>query len=184
MSRLRVTEDKEWTESAEVLLKQFKEREEVITNLVKVIANSTPVLGAYVTVQRTLGLCSLESKDYQRIGLAVAEACKSEYCLATHTAYARVLGMTADEIRDSRNASSINPKIDTALKFCQSVIDRKGHVTNREIEELRRAEISDKQIVEIIALASLSLFSCMLANVAQVPRGFREAEPNPGNSHK
>ncbi len=179
MSRLRVTENKDLTESALILLKQFKEREEVITNLIKVIANSTPVLGAYFTTQRTLGLCSLDTKEVQRIALLVAESCKSEYCLATHTAYGRVLGMTNDEIRDSRNASSVNPKIDLALKFCLNVIDCKGHVSNREIEELRRADISDKQIVEIVAIASLCLFSCFLANVAQVPRGFRDAEPNP-----
>lgn len=181
MSRLKVTESKDLTESAQILLKQYKEREEVITNLVKVIANSTPTLGAFVTAQRTLGQCTLDSKYFQRIALTVAETCKSDYCLASHTAYARVLGMSSDEIRDSRNASSVNPKIDAALKFCQNVIDRKGHVSNREIEELKRAEIDDKQIVELVALTALNLFSSLLANVAQVPRGFREAEPNQKN---
>lgn len=177
LSRIKVTEFQDLPEAASVLLEELKEGEEVVTNLVKVIANSTPVLGAYVSAQKSIGHCSLKPGDVQRIGLAVSEICQSEYCLAAHTAFARVLGMSNDEIRDSRNAISVNPKQALALKFCVNVVNSNGHVQTKALEELRRAGFDDQQIVELIALTSLSMFSCYLANVAQVPRGFREAEP-------
>ena len=65
----------------------------------------------------------------EQIALAVAQANECEYCLAAHSAVGRMVGLTAEQIRDSRLGTAVDPKADALIRFALKVVDVRGSAT-------------------------------------------------------
>jgi len=87
------------------------------SNMIKSMAQSHTVLEGYLQFSRALKGGKLDQEEREQIALAVAQANLCEYSLAYHTARARKLGLTNDDILASREGRATDIKVDAALRF-------------------------------------------------------------------
>ena len=95
----------------------------------------------------------------EQIALAVAQVNGCDYCLAAHSAIGRMVGLTADQIRDSRLGTAVDPRADALIRFALKVVDARGGVADTDLEAVRRAGFDDAAIVEVVANVALHVFT-------------------------
>ncbi len=64
-------------------------------------------------------------------------------------------GLTADQIRDSRLGTSVDPKTDALIRFALRVLDARGAVGEADLDEVRGAGFDDAAIAEVVANVAL-----------------------------
>jgi AhpD family alkylhydroperoxidase len=132
--------------------------------MMKSVAQSPAVLEGYLQFTRALDGGRLDRIEREQIALAVAQANLCEYSLAYHTALARKLGLTDDHILASREGRAADRRVEAALEFAKELVAENGDCSPAE---LQRAGLSDREIVEIIALVALNVFENYFNMVAK-----------------
>ena len=67
--------------------------------------------------------------------------------------------MTKHAILNARRATSDDAKIDAALKFASALVISRGKVSDAEIEAVKNAGYTEKEISEIVANVALNIFT-------------------------
>ena len=91
--------------------------------------------------------------------MAVAQKNGCEYCLSAHTAIGKLVGLTDQQILDSRLGQGISPKDTTALTFVRELLDKRGQVPASSVQALRDQGFTDGDIAEIVANVALNIFT-------------------------
>ncbi len=138
----------------------------MIPNLMRTMANSPAVLEAYLNFTGALAMGSLPARLREQIALTVAEVGGCDYGLAAHSALGKVVGLSHQDILDSRQGTSPDRRVDAALQFARTVIHQRGRVGDDDIAPLRRVRYGDGEIAEIVANVALNLFSNYFNHVA------------------
>ena len=100
MSRLQAINPKEATGRTKELLDEVYSKLGMTPNLVRVLANSPDVLQAYLSFSDALSNGLLSARLREQIALTVAQANRSSYCLAAHTAIGKTVGLSKESILD------------------------------------------------------------------------------------
>jgi uncharacterized peroxidase-related enzyme len=149
------------------MLEAVKKQLGVVPNLFRTVATSTIALEGYLGLSGTLAKGRLPAPTRERIALAVAEINDCGYCLAAHTYLGRNLARLDDaEILANRHGTSTEPKADAAVRFAASVVRRRGHVDEAEVEAVRLAGYDDAQIIEIVLHVALNTWTNYINSVA------------------
>lgn len=130
-----------------------------VPNIFLHMGNSPSLLKAYFGLTEAVNATTLNPKLREEIALAVSEANQCNYCLAAHSAIGKKAGLSDDEISLARQGKGKGSKETTILKFAKSIAQKRGHVSSMEIDELKHAGITDKELVEIILLVVSSVFT-------------------------
>jgi AhpD family alkylhydroperoxidase len=85
-------------------------------NLMRDLANSPAVLGAYVDFYTALASGFLDQKLHDQIAIVVAEANGCEYCLSAHIALGRKAGLSEQQLAAARLLNTGMDRTDAALK--------------------------------------------------------------------
>jgi alkylhydroperoxidase family enzyme len=88
------------------------------------------------------------------------------YCVAAHTALAKRAGLTEQQTKDARRATSGDEKEQAALVFARKVVQVRGIVADADVDMLRRAGYTEGEIGEIVANVALSIFTNYFNHVA------------------
>jgi AhpD family alkylhydroperoxidase len=102
----------------------------------------------------------------QEIALAVSEANQCNYCLSAHTFLGSKVGLTESELLDARHGTASDEKTNAALTFARKIVQDRGHVSDEDVEEVRRAGYTDGEIAEIVANVALTTFTNYFNTVA------------------
>ncbi len=86
---------------------------------------------------------SLPATLREQIGLTVAEVDGCDYCLAAHSATAKMVGLSHQDILDSRQGTSPSRRVEVALQCARKLIDQRGRAGDENIARLRRAATED-----------------------------------------
>jgi uncharacterized peroxidase-related enzyme len=156
------------------LLNSVKKSMGAVPNLVATMANSPAVARAYLGFAQALAGC-LPLRLREQIALVVGEANACGYCVAAHTARGRRAGLTEQETKEARRASSRDGKEQAALVFARKVVQDRGVVTDDDVEQLRRAGYTDGQVGEIVANVALNIFTNYFNHVAGTELDFPAA---------
>jgi len=159
------------------LLAEVQKKLGMTPNLVRVFANSPAVLQGYLALNAALDTDALGAKVREQIALTVAEANGCEYCLAAHSTVGKMLGLSRDEILDARRATASDGRMDAALKYAKSVIEKRGWVSDEDLDQVRAAGFSDSDITEITAQVVLNIFRNYFNHIAETPIDFPKADP-------
>ncbi|TWT80398.1 hypothetical protein CA13_18140 [Planctomycetes bacterium CA13] len=87
-----------------------------------------------------------------------------------------MVGLTADQVRRARLGGAEDTKVNAILEFTSHLIEKRGHVSDDDLAALRSVGVSDGEIAEIVANASLNLFTNYVNHVAQTEIDFPLAE--------
>jgi alkylhydroperoxidase family enzyme len=78
----------------------------------------------------------------------------------------------ASELRDNLVGRSANEQTQAALTFAQRVVELRGHVSNADLSAVRAAGYTDADILDIIAVVTLNIFTNYVNNVAETEIDF------------
>jgi uncharacterized peroxidase-related enzyme len=176
MSRLNQIAPETATDTAKELLQAVKGKLGVVPNMTRAMVNSPAVLDGYLKLSAALGKGKLPARTREQIALAVSQENGCDYCLAAHTAIGKMVGLTADQIRDSRLGTAVDPKLDALIRFARKVNGSRGQVSDWDIEEVRAAGLDDGAIAEVVAHVALSVFTNYFNNVAETDIDFPKAD--------
>jgi len=139
------------------------------------MANSPAVLQGYLDFSQALSKGNLSAKLREQVALAVSEVNDCQYCLAAHSAIGRSVGLSEEAIGDSRRGESPDPKEATVLAFVRKIVENRGWVSDEDVAKLRKVGFSHGDVVELIANASLTVFTNYFNHVAETEVDFPTA---------
>jgi uncharacterized peroxidase-related enzyme len=172
MSRIKPIELAQASGKAKQLLDGVQAKLGMTPNMMKTMAQSPPVLEAYLNFAGALGRGSLDAKVREQIALVVGQTNSCEYCVAAHTALGKGAGLNTEEIDSSRRAHSANLKVAVGLEFAKRIVSQRAVVSEEHLELVRGAGYRDGEIVEIVAHVALNLLTNYLNLVAQTDVDF------------
>lgn len=144
----------------------------MVPNMIATMAQSPTVVQAYLRFNQALGGGSLSNALRQRIALAVSETDQCNYCLSAHTFLGNKAGLSESDILDARHGTATDEKANAAVAFARKIVDDRGHVSDEDMEEVRRAGYSDGEIGEIVANVALAVFTNDFNQVAETEIDF------------
>ena len=177
MSRIDQVAPESATGKAKELLDAVQGKLGLVPNLTRAMANSPAVLEGYLGLSGALGKGSLSAKNREQIALAVGQANFCDYCLAAHSAIGKMVGLTPEQILDSRRGTAVNPKSDAVIRFARKVVDERRRVSDADIADVRRRRIEHLAIAEVVANVALNIFTNYFNHVAETDIDFPRAEP-------
>ena len=172
MSRLQAINPKEAIGNAKVLLDGIGTKLGMTPNLMRTLANSPAALEAYLAFSGALSKGLLPTRLREQIALTVAEANGSSYCLAAHTAIGKMVGLSEENILDSRQGVSPDSKVNAALQFSRQIVEKHGWVIDADVWRLRKGGYGDAEIFEIVANIVLNIFTNYFNQVAETEVDF------------
>jgi uncharacterized peroxidase-related enzyme len=167
MSRIRQIQPADATPEARKVLDAVQSKFGLVPNLAKAMANSPAALNAYLQFSGALADGVIPPATREQIALAVAQANDCDYCLAAHCAIGQMVGLTVDQVRDSRKGKAADTRTDAILHFSRKLVEVRGRVSDADLEGLRRAGVSDAEIAEVIANVAVNLFTNYFNHVAE-----------------
>ncbi|MEZ6035443.1 MAG: carboxymuconolactone decarboxylase family protein [Planctomycetaceae bacterium] len=177
MSRISQIVPESATGKARELLDAVKGKLGLVPNMTRAMANAPAALDGYLSLSGALGKGLLSAKDRERIALAVGQANGCDYCLAAHSTIGKMVGLTDDQILDSRRGTADDSKSAAIVQFAGQVVMKQGRVTDADLADARVAGLDDAAIAEVVANIALNIFTNYFNHVAETDIDFPTAEP-------
>lgn len=177
MTRLQALIPETATGKTKDLFDAVEKKLGMVPNMMRTMGNSVAVLNGYLSFSGALGESKIGAGLGEQIALAVAEVDQCEYCLSAHTFIgAKLLGIDEATLSSSREAATGNAKADAALVFAQTLVRKKGLVTDEDVNKVRALGYGDGEIAEIVAHTALNIFTNYLNNTAKTIVDFPRVE--------
>lgn len=139
----------------DLLLKKMDRVPNIFLNM----GNAPAVLEGYLAFSDAANHASLSPKLREQISLVVGQANQCDYCLSAHSAIAGSLGLKQSDILSARKGNASSPKDQAILQFAKKMVESRGKMKDAEIAELKKAGVSDEEMLEIVLLVSLNIFT-------------------------
>jgi uncharacterized peroxidase-related enzyme len=173
MPRVNLVDPSTAIGAAKPVLDEIKGAFGGVPNMFRAVANSPAALKDMWAAFGALGAGTIGANLGEKIAVAVADRDNScSYCLAAHTLLGKKAGASIEEMADAQTGHSSDPKTAAALAFALKLVDKRGQVSDSDIQALRAAGFNDGQIVEIIAHVALNLFTNYINIALDVPVDF------------
>ncbi len=177
MSRIPQLNPESATGRAKELLDAVKGKLGLVPNMTRAMANSPAVLDGYLSLSGSLSKGNLSPKQREQIALTVGQVNGCDYCLAAHSTIGKMVGLTAEQIMDSRRGTAVDPKAEALVKFARRVVDERGRVSDGDLADARVAGLDDAALAEVVAHVALNLFTNYFNHVAETDIDFPKVEP-------
>lgn len=162
MSRVPMIDPKTATGAAKTLLDAVQAKLGVTPNFIRVLANSPKALEGFLGLYGASAGFAIDEPTQQRIALVVAEGNRCQYCVSAHTAIGRHAGLAKDEMLRNRKGGSVDAKAGAAVALAKALNDNVGDITSAEFDAARTAGLTDGEIVEIVGVVALNVFTNIL----------------------
>ena len=144
----------------------------VVPNLFRLVGQSPAALEGLLGLNGALSR-TLDAATRERIALAVAQINGCDYCLSAHTYLGlNLANLDQAEIAQNRNGGSSDPRANAAVAFAAKVTAERGRVTDADIAAVKLAGFTEAQIVEIVGLVAVNVFTNFINNVAETDIDF------------
>ena len=151
-------------------LEQLQKALGLIPNLAPAIANSPKLINSLVGVFQQVHSSSLNEQEIQIVLLTDAVANSSRYAVAFHTALALQQGVGSEEtdaIRQRRVPA--NKRFAALSSLANVLIEKRGHLSDQELDSFLAAGFTKEQILEVIAIVAASTITNYAGTIANPP---------------
>ena len=138
----------------------------MVPNIFKALANSPAALDAYLAFNQALSAGKLCPMLKEKIALTVAGVNSCNYCASAHTALGLGLSIEKDELKKNIEAKSDCEKTEAALQFAKAIVVKHGRDLDSEFKAVEEAGFSHGEIVEVIAVVSVNIFTNYFNHIA------------------
>ena len=175
MTRLKALDPKEATGRTKELFEGIQSKLGMVPNMMKTMGNSSAVLEGYLNLSDALAKGSLGGKTGELIALAIAESNSCNYCLSAHTFIGeKLVKIDEDSLYLAREGKNNDKKLQAALIFAKSLIQKNGLVTNEDVQAVKSVGYSDGEVGEIVAHVGLNVLTNYFNNTANTEIDFPE----------
>lgn len=136
-------------------------------NLYRAMAQSPTALEAYLAFRHALGGGALTVQMGERIALLTAARNDCGYCVAAHTFRGGKVGLSPQQLLQTRHARADDAADEAALRFVEALIEHRGRVDDADFAAVKLAGWDDAAIGEMVAHVALNIFSNYFNHVAQ-----------------
>lgn len=172
MSRLTIPTRDAAPAASQPLLDAVEKSLGVVPNLFRLVGQSPAALEGLLALNGALGN-ALDARTRERIALAVAQANGCDYCLSAHSYLGLNLAKIDDaEIARNRAGHSSDARADAALVFATRLLASRGRVSDADIAAAKLAGFSEAQLIEIVALVAVNVFTNYVNNLADTDIDF------------
>jgi uncharacterized peroxidase-related enzyme len=172
VSRFKAIRPESATGRARDLLEAVNAEFGMVPNMMRAMANAPAVLDGYLHLSGALGQGTLSARTREQLALAISQANQCDYCVAAHAAIGRTVGLTAEQIRDSRQGTAVDSRAEALIRFARKLVETRGRVTDRDVEAVRAAGFDDGAIAEVVAQVALNIFTNYFNQVARTEIDF------------
>lgn len=149
----------------------------VVPNMMRTMGNSPAFLEGYLSLSGALGSGALGAKNAALIALAVAEANACNYCLSAHSYLgANLAKLDGDAIEAARAGRSGNPRTQAILQFAQTLVRKRGHVSDADVAAVKAQGVTEGEIAEIVGHVALNTLTNYFNNTANTEIDFPVVE--------
>jgi uncharacterized peroxidase-related enzyme len=166
MSRLTIPTRESAPADSQASLTAVDKQLGVVPNLFRLIGQSPAALQGFLGLSGALN-AALDARTRERIALAIAQQNGCDYCLSAHTYLGLNLAkLPQEEIDRNRTGRSNDDKADAAVRFAVKVVQTRGVVSDGDLRDFKSAGYTDGQVVEIVGLVAVNVFTNYLNNIA------------------
>jgi uncharacterized peroxidase-related enzyme len=137
-------------------LSQVKASLGLIPNLFATLAHAPVALHGYLSLSKTLSRGRLSARQREILSLAVGQENECQYCLSAHTASSRAAGMSEWDALKARNGDGDDPFERALASFAKKIVRQRGHVSDEDIQNARKAGIDNGLIMEVVANVAMN----------------------------
>ncbi len=157
-------------EESKPVLEQLQQAFGVIPNLAAAISNSPKLVTAFAAVFQQVHRSSLSEQEIQIVLLTDAVANSCDYAVAFHTALALKEGVRSEETDAIRAQLSPQDRRFAALStLARTLIDKRGHLSEEELDAFVAAGFTKEQVLEVIAVVAASTITNYAGTIANPP---------------
>lgn len=177
MERLNTVNPEAASGKTQELYKGIKGKLGMVPNMMQTMGNSSAVLEGYLNLSGALGKGTLGAKLGEMIALAVAQTNACDYCLSAHSLIGeKMAGIKPDVLTDARIGVNNDPKIQAALQFALTLVDKRGQVNDEDVNLVLDAGYTQGEVGEIVAHVALNVFTNYFNNTANTSIDFPEVK--------
>jgi alkylhydroperoxidase family enzyme len=157
-------------EGSKPALEQLKKAFGVLPNLPAVIANSPKLINSLVGMFGQVHSPGLSEAENQIVLLTDAVTNSSTYAVAFHTTLALQQGISAEEttaIRERRVPA--NKRFAALSNLAKALIEKRGHLSEQELESFIGAGFTKEQVLEVIAIVTASTITNYSGTIMNPP---------------
>ncbi|MBW4447117.1 MAG: carboxymuconolactone decarboxylase family protein [Spirirestis rafaelensis WJT71-NPBG6] len=157
-------------EASKTALVHAKETFGFIPNLEGIFAQAPELLKGSMALWDLFEATSFSPVEQQVIYLTANYEHECHYCMAAHSGLAKMIGMSADDIQALRNGTVLSdPKLQALRHFTQRMIQMRGLVDDKEIEEFLAAGYTQQQVLEVILGIAIKIMHNYTNHIAKTP---------------
>lgn len=175
MPRLKVVAPEAATGEVKEIYQAVKSRWGVIPNLIQGFGTSPVILKAYTALDSIISEGRLSEAEREIVRLVVSEVNHCSYCVAAHTQAGKAAGLSNAELVAVREGSPSDSKHAALVSFVRQVVEKKGFVSDRQIEDFRQAGYDDEHIGEVITIIGQKTISNFFNHVHETEVDFPAA---------
>lgn len=173
MTRLKALSPDQASGKTKELFNAINSKFGMVPNMMRTMGNSSAFLEGYLNLSGALSGGSLGPKIGTLIALAVAEANACNYCLSAHTYLGINLGkIDVGTIELARLALAKDPRTGVILKFAQTLVEKKGQVSDSDVDEVKVAGVTEGEVGEIVGHVALNILTNYFNNAAKTEIDF------------
>jgi uncharacterized peroxidase-related enzyme len=172
MSRIPAIDPSTATGTVKTLLEGVQKGLGVTPNLFRVAAQSPSVLEALTSLFGATSKGHLDAKTREAIALTVSEIDSCDYCLSAHSLLGKGAGLTEGDLDKAREAKADETRLAATLAFAKAITEKRGRVSDADVAAVRRAGISDAEVLDVVANVALTTFTNYLNEVAETEIDF------------
>ncbi len=152
----------------EEIFAAVKEKFGFVPNLFRSLSISPAVSEVYLKANMAMEGAAIPAREAQAVNLAVSTENGCKYCMAAHTAMCKMVGIPANEIElIKQNGLPEDSALASAVKAARLIMEKKGWLTEAELDELAKSGVDRAKIYEIIALIGIKTIANYVNHVAK-----------------
>jgi alkylhydroperoxidase family enzyme len=157
-------------EASKEALLHAKETFGLIPNLEGILAQAPAALKGGMALWDLFETTSFTPIEQQVIYLTANYEHDCRYCMAAHSGLAKMIGMAPEDIEALRSGQPLaDPKLQALRLFTQRMIEARGWVDDREIEEFLATGYTKQQVLEVILGIAVKIIHNYTNHIAKTP---------------
>jgi len=141
--------------------------------MMRTMGNSAAMLEGYLNLSGALAQGTLGPELGELIALVVAEVNQCAYCASAHSLIGeKLVGISSKTLTAARKGESINERTDAALEFARTLVVKAGHLSDQDIDAVKKAGFTEGEIGEIVGHVALNVLTNYFNNTANTEIDF------------
>ena len=141
-----------------------------IPNLIGGLSESPVAAEAYLTLSELVGNTSFTPTERHVVWFTVNAYHDCRYCMAAHTAIAKMEKVDNAVIESARNVESYDdPRLESLRRFTLLIVENRGWVDESETDAFLAAGFTRQQILEIVTIVAQKVISNYSNHLIETP---------------